>query len=63
MSLEPESRRARREIAEVARGMLNGALEALAKLQPKIDSAEKWAQEIGRAKCQRLIDRFGAVPD
>ena len=39
------------------------APEALEKLQPEIDSAEKWAQEIGRAECQRLIDRFGAAPD
>ena len=36
--------------------------EALAKLQPEIDRAEKWASEFGRAKCQWLIDRFGAVP-
>jgi hypothetical protein len=37
--------------------------EALAKLQPEIDSAENWAQEVCRAECQRLIDRFGAVDD
>ena len=112
MSIEPESRIARRKIAEAARDMLNGALsfiegarlicslrgraevadfdpdivvfvaiesetdtlpigdarqhwapEALAKLQPEINSAEKWAQEIGRAECRRLVDRFGTAPD
>ena len=47
-------------IGEVRR---HWASEALARLQPEIDSAENWAQEVGRAECQRLIDRFGATPD
>jgi hypothetical protein len=33
--------------------------DALAKLQPEIDSAEKWAIETAGRHCQRLIDRFG----
>ncbi len=35
------------------------APEALVRLQPEIDRAEQWAQDIGRAACQKLIDRFG----
>jgi hypothetical protein len=35
--------------------------EALAKLQPEIDSTEKWAREIASQHCQRIIERFGPV--
>ena len=37
------------------------APQALAKLQPEINSAEAWAREVGRGDCQRLVDRLGAV--
>lgn len=35
--------------------------EALAKLQPEIDSAEAWAREVGTAACERLVQRFGSA--
>jgi hypothetical protein len=36
------------------------APEALLKLQPEIENAEKWARECGLAACQRLALRFGS---
>jgi hypothetical protein len=41
---------------------IHWAHEALEKLKPEIEAAEKWAQELGRPTCQRLIDRFGVRP-
>ena len=38
---------------------INWAQEALQRLQPEIDIAERWARELGWPYCQRLIDRFG----
>jgi hypothetical protein len=35
--------------------------EALVRLQPEIDRAERWAQEFGRLSCERLIRRFVAA--
>jgi len=35
------------------------APDALMRLKPEIDSAEKWAQDIGTAAVNRLIERFG----
>jgi hypothetical protein len=35
------------------------APDALIRLQPAIDRAEKWAKTIGTTACERLIDRFG----
>jgi hypothetical protein len=32
---------------------------ALRKLQPEIESAERWAREIATEACVRLVKRFG----
>jgi hypothetical protein len=37
------------------------APEALARLQPDIDRAERWARDVGHVHCQKLIERFGAA--
>jgi hypothetical protein len=41
---------------------IHWADEALEKLEPEIEAAERWAKEVGRPHCQRLIDRFGMRP-
>lgn len=33
--------------------------QALRKMQPDFDRAEKWAQEVGREACESLARRFG----
>ncbi len=33
--------------------------QALQKMQPDFDRAEKWAQEVGREACESLARRFG----
>jgi len=38
------------------------APEALIRLQPEIEKAERWAQKIGRPACKKVIDRFGPTP-
>jgi hypothetical protein len=34
------------------------ASDALARLQPEIDKAERWAREVGCSSCQQLVNRF-----
>jgi hypothetical protein len=40
---------------------INWAEDALERLQPEINTAERRAREVGRKHCQRLIDRFGGA--
>jgi hypothetical protein len=39
------------------------AADAWEKLEPEIDSAEKWAEEIGREACRSLVRRFDGAAE